>query len=239
MRVSFHTTEAALARMVIPRSRSRSLESIARSTTRWFSRYAPDCCSSRSTRVVLPWSTCAMMATLRRSIEGSRNQSAGPQGPATRTLLRRNIVTRGPDATADQAVRAGEVNPRKNATDRGAALLTKLRIECFRPKRPVIDILQRYRHLLTGAVDRDMPEELQALAGWQVLALLLAGRFYVNEFGAEGPVEGARAESTRVNWPAHEFPERLEILERGLVRIVVMRGGIVDISGEPNRISYA
>ena len=38
MRVSFHTTEAALARMVMPRSRSRSLESMARSTTRWFSR---------------------------------------------------------------------------------------------------------------------------------------------------------------------------------------------------------
>ena len=38
MRVSFQTTEAALARMVMPRSRSRSLESMARSITRWFSR---------------------------------------------------------------------------------------------------------------------------------------------------------------------------------------------------------
>src|SRR5665647_3133235 len=28
----------------------------------------PDCCSRRSTRVVLPWSTWAMMATLRRFI---------------------------------------------------------------------------------------------------------------------------------------------------------------------------
>ncbi len=65
MRVSFHTTEVALARMVMPRSRSRSLESITRSATRWFSRKAPDCCSSRSTSVVLPWSTWAMMAMLR------------------------------------------------------------------------------------------------------------------------------------------------------------------------------
>src|SRR4029077_8634699 len=107
----------------------------------------------------------------------------------------------------------------KERYDRGAALLTKLRIECFRPKRPVIDILQRYRHLLADAVDRDMPEELQALTGRQVLALLFSGRFYVNEFRAEGLVEGVGAECTRVNWPAHEFPERLEILERGLVRI--------------------
>jgi hypothetical protein len=33
--------------------------------------------------------------------------------------LRRNIVTGGPDATADQAMRAGRVNPRKNATIAG------------------------------------------------------------------------------------------------------------------------
>src|SRR3954471_9578295 len=52
--------------MVMPRSRSRSLESIARSATFWFSRNEPDCCSRRSTSVVLPWSTWAMMATLRR-----------------------------------------------------------------------------------------------------------------------------------------------------------------------------
>ena len=54
-----------LARMVMPRSRSRSPESITRSTTSWFSRYAPPCLSISSTRVVLPWSTWAMMATLR------------------------------------------------------------------------------------------------------------------------------------------------------------------------------
>lgn len=40
-----------------PRSRSRSLESIARSATCWFSRNAPDCFSNSSTSVVLPWST--------------------------------------------------------------------------------------------------------------------------------------------------------------------------------------
>ena len=46
--------EVTLARMVMPRSRSRSLESMARSATRWFSRKAPDWASRRSISVVLP-----------------------------------------------------------------------------------------------------------------------------------------------------------------------------------------
>jgi tetratricopeptide (TPR) repeat protein len=52
----------------IPASLAAAEESlaIARSATRWLSRKAPDCCSNRSTRVVLPWSTWAMMAILRR-----------------------------------------------------------------------------------------------------------------------------------------------------------------------------
>src|SRR4051812_21798422 len=71
--------------MVMPRSRSRSLESIARSATFWFSRNEPDCCSRRSTSVVLPWSTWAMMATLRRFIQNPmvKNATAG-RGPAVR-----------------------------------------------------------------------------------------------------------------------------------------------------------
>ena len=66
--IPFHSTLVALARIVIPRSRSKSLESIALSTTSWFSLKAPDCFKSSSTRVVLPWSTCAIIAILRRSI---------------------------------------------------------------------------------------------------------------------------------------------------------------------------
>ena len=66
--VPFQTTEVALARMVMPRSRSRSFESMARSATCWLSRNVPLCFSRQSTSVVLPWSTCAMIATLRISI---------------------------------------------------------------------------------------------------------------------------------------------------------------------------
>src|SRR5713101_810395 len=51
--------------MVIPRSRSSSFESITRSITASFSRKMPLCLSMASTSVVLPWSTCAMIAILR------------------------------------------------------------------------------------------------------------------------------------------------------------------------------
>src|SRR6185369_93375 len=60
--------------IVIPRSRSRSIESITRSRTCSFSRKVPDCRSIASTSVVLPWSTCAMIAMLRtlfRSVIGT------------------------------------------------------------------------------------------------------------------------------------------------------------------------
>src|ERR1019366_2520618 len=55
------------ARIVMPRSFSRSLLSMIRSVpeTASFARNVPDCFSRQSTSVVLPWSTCAMIAMLR------------------------------------------------------------------------------------------------------------------------------------------------------------------------------
>src|SRR5882762_10036223 len=54
-----------LAMIVMPFSRSRSIESIMRSGTDSFWRKRPDCHSIASTSVVLPWSTWAMIAMLR------------------------------------------------------------------------------------------------------------------------------------------------------------------------------
>src|SRR5207342_576216 len=71
------------ARMVMPFSRSRSPESMARSSTCWCSPKAPACQSILSTRVVLPWSTWATMATLRMSARvfmGMRNSLSGFRG---------------------------------------------------------------------------------------------------------------------------------------------------------------
>ena len=65
IRTPCHSTDAHLERMVMPRSRSSSLESITRSTTCWLARNWPLWASSLSIRVVLPWSTWAMMAILR------------------------------------------------------------------------------------------------------------------------------------------------------------------------------
>src|SRR6266481_1326394 len=60
-------TAVFLARIVIPFSRSRSIESMTRSFTSWFSRNEPACQRRASTSVVLPWSTWATMATFLRS----------------------------------------------------------------------------------------------------------------------------------------------------------------------------
>ena len=60
--------EAALARMVMPRSRSWSLESMTRSTSAWWAAKMPVARRSASTSVVLPWSTCATSATLRSAV---------------------------------------------------------------------------------------------------------------------------------------------------------------------------
>ena len=61
--VPLYMTAVFLERIVIPRSRSMALLSMTRSATSWFSRNTPLCFKSSSTRVVLPWSTCAMIAT--------------------------------------------------------------------------------------------------------------------------------------------------------------------------------
>lgn len=52
-----------MERMVIPLSRSKTSLSITRSTTFSLVRKAPACRSRQSTRVVLPWSTWAIIAT--------------------------------------------------------------------------------------------------------------------------------------------------------------------------------
>src|SRR5579864_567301 len=76
--------------MVIPRSRSNSFESMTRSTKTSLGRNAPLCLSMASTRVVLPWSTCAMIAIFLIAC-GNGYLSSGPRlGP---TLVYPNAKT--------------------------------------------------------------------------------------------------------------------------------------------------
>src|SRR5438874_13173251 len=76
----------------MPFSRSRSIESSTRSATSWFARNEPDCQSIASTSVVLPWSTCATIATLRRS-----ERSMTGQGTVTFVAYRLVARTGHPD----------------------------------------------------------------------------------------------------------------------------------------------
>src|SRR4051794_17350317 len=56
----------------MPRSRSWSIESMTRSVGVSCSVNTPDWRSMASTSVVLPWSTCAMIATLRMSVRAAK-----------------------------------------------------------------------------------------------------------------------------------------------------------------------
>src|SRR5215212_4247857 len=73
--------------MVMPFSRSRSIESMTRSSTSWLARNAPLCHSMASTSVVFPWSTWAMIATLRRSSRLADMRRERVEGSMTRTTI--------------------------------------------------------------------------------------------------------------------------------------------------------
>ena len=96
-------TAVFLARMVMPFSFSRSPLSIMRSwvsSPRWCS--APDCRSIASTRVVLPWSTWATMATLRNGTSvivaagGRQRRTGGRRGAPYQPLRRGAVPTNSP-----------------------------------------------------------------------------------------------------------------------------------------------
>ena len=99
----------------MPFSRSRSFESMTRSLTSWLARNAPDCHSRPSTSVVLPWSTCATIATFRRSAR--TGISPGYRRPSSETRSRAAVTaprsapravarrSRRPDARTSRATR--------------------------------------------------------------------------------------------------------------------------------------
>src|SRR5215218_5396097 len=84
-----------LARIVMPFSRSRSPESMIRSTTAWFSRNTPVWRSIASTSVVLPWSTWATIATLRRSDRMDSGWTEGTAVPGSDVMGRRSVAHAG------------------------------------------------------------------------------------------------------------------------------------------------
>jgi len=108
------------------------------------------------------------------------------------------------------------------------------------PRRSlIVDVLERDGHDLGGAIDRHMAEELQPKAGRQVVALAVAASLLENGLWAERVVELLRTPSACVDRTGDEFPERLEVLEHRRVRVIVVRGGVVHVGGDPDRIANA
>src|SRR6516165_6450325 len=116
---------------------------------------------------------------------------------------------------------------------------TELRFEPGRPQGIIVDIPERDRHYLARAVDGDMAEELQPEARRQILSLLLAGRLHIDELRSERGVERIGAEGAGVDRSGYELPEWIEVLEGGLVGIIIMRGGVMHVGGKPERVANA
>src|SRR5205085_2200236 len=77
----------------------------------------------------------------------------------------------------------------------------------------------------------------QAEARRQILALRFTAPVLVHRDRTKGIVELARAPGAGMQGPRDELPERLEVLELRLVRIVMMRGGVVHVGGEPDDVA--
>src|SRR5438067_3239465 len=90
---------------------------------------------------------------------------------------------------------------------RGARPAPEFRLDVDRPEVAILDILERDRHDFGRAVDRHVPEKLQAVAGRQVLALVVAAAIGVERARAEGVVEPARTPGAGMKRARHEFPE--------------------------------
>src|SRR5512144_1970386 len=93
------------------------MESRTRSATSWWARNAPDCHSIASTSVVLPWSTCATKATLRRSerVATSRAHCRQPvdrRGVVVRLVRRDRVLALALGPARQQVTLTGQVEQR-------------------------------------------------------------------------------------------------------------------------------
>ena len=73
----------------------------------------------------------------------------------------------------------------------------RCRVERDRPQCAIGDVLERHRQRLGRAVDRDVAEELQSVAGGEVIALLLAGRLLKHDLRAKRAPASAPASRSR------------------------------------------
>src|SRR5262245_46714038 len=93
-------------------------------------------------------------------------------------------------------------------------------------------VAERNGQDLARAVDLGQTEVLHALGRRPVL-LHPGGHRHVLHVGAEGAIDLTRPERARVDGAGHELPERREVGELGLGRVIVGRRGVVHVGGHP------
>src|SRR5258708_599705 len=113
--------------------------------------------------------------------------------------------------------------------------LGALRLQRGLPQRGAGEILQRHVHAFAAAVDLDLAVELHP-GRWRQVLLAVGGRLLEHHLRPERVVELIGPEGPRVERTGDEFPERIEIGELRLRRIVEMRGGVVHVGGEPDHV---
>src|SRR5262249_52306999 len=82
-------------------------------------------------------------------------------------------------------VMTGKMSRARKRRARNHPCLSEARFQRDRPERVIIHVFERHRHHLARPVDRHLAKELQAFAGWNVLALLLGRRLDVHQLWPE------------------------------------------------------
>ncbi|KPY20432.1 putative SAM-dependent methyltransferase [Pseudomonas coronafaciens pv. porri] len=62
-------------------------------------------------------------------------------------------------------------------------------------------------------------------------------RLLEHQLRAKRLVQHVGAIAARIQWPGHEFPERVKVLKHGSIRLVMMRRAVMDIGGQPDTIA--
>ena len=98
-----------------------------------------------------------------------------------------------------------------------------MRLDLSRPQRGVGGVLERHRHHLGRAVDGDLAEKLKPVGGTTEHGRVVRPRLHVDDLRPKGQVDRVLEPSAGMDRAGDKFPERIEVLERGLVRIEIVR----------------
>src|SRR6266581_1936879 len=99
----------------------------------------------------------------------------------------------------------------------------------------IVNVLESHRHDLRLSVNGNMPKKLQPLTRRQAgcNALPRWWSFLKYDFRSKRPIQGGWSQRPSVNWPRHEFPERVEILKCRSVWIEMVGSGVVHVGCDP------